>query len=229
MITKEMVRDGIRNGSIRFVANPHTGRGTVCKIGESWAYFGGEPTESMKPEEYLRLFPEQIIVDNVFNVLRECSEKMASCGLEDDYFETYLKDYAAGRKNYTAGYMDTLEERDRKLERLWAELEDVPMNPDTEEMEEQFLHFPAGTNREEIWEWFDERHSKGVAYLMHVGEAKDREVAQALHLISLCTECDSEHCAFNPEGICKLPFVTGKAPRLSDDGCDDFCYKDKEE
>ena len=53
--------------------------------------------------------------------------------------------------------------------------------------------FPAGTNREEVWEWFDERYSRGVAKLLLVGEPKDREVAQALFLTSLCCECDSEH------------------------------------
>ena len=39
------------------------------------------------------------------------------------------------------------------------------MNPETECIEEDFLHFPVGTNRMEIWHWFDEQHSIGVAYL----------------------------------------------------------------
>lgn len=34
--------------------------------------------------------------------------------------------------------------------------------------------FPAGTEREEIWHWFDERHPKGVAYLLY-GEEKNDE------------------------------------------------------
>lgn len=29
------------------------------------------------------------------------------------------------------------------------------------------MDFPAGTHREDIWHWFDERHSKGVTYLMY--------------------------------------------------------------
>ena len=41
------------------------------------------------------------------------------------------------------------------------------MNPETECMEAPFLDFPAGTPREDIWRWFDERHSKGVAYLLY--------------------------------------------------------------
>ncbi len=63
--------------------------------------------------------------------------------------------------------METLQDRDKKLEDLWQQLGDVPINPKTEHIEEPFLHFPAGTDREDIWHWFDERHSKGVAYLMY--------------------------------------------------------------
>lgn len=43
--------------------------------------------------------------------------------------------------------MATLQDRDAVLEALWKQLDDVPMNPETEELEAAFLHFPAGTNR----------------------------------------------------------------------------------
>lgn len=65
--------------------------------------------------------------------------------------------------------IDTLAERDVALKELWDAFGDVPMNPETECMEAPFLGFPAGTHREDIWRWFDERHSKGVAYLMYGG------------------------------------------------------------
>lgn len=63
--------------------------------------------------------------------------------------------------------MKTLRERDIELEKLWKQFEDLPMDPDTEKIEEPFLSFPAGTDREDIWHWFDERHSKGVVYLLY--------------------------------------------------------------
>lgn len=63
--------------------------------------------------------------------------------------------------------MKTLRERDIELEKLWKQFEDLPMDPDTEKIEEPFLIFPAGTDREDIWHWFDERHSKGVVYLLY--------------------------------------------------------------
>ena len=56
---------------------------------------------------------------------------------------------------------------DNDLKELWEMFGDVPMNPETECMEEAFLGFPAGTHREEIWHWFDKRYSKGVYALMY--------------------------------------------------------------
>ena len=55
---------------------------------------------------------------------------------------------------------------DSLLEDLWKTLTNVPMNPDTEDMEEDWFIFPKGTSREEIWYWFDEQHSKGIGWIM---------------------------------------------------------------
>lgn len=37
---------------------------------------------------------------------------------------------------------------------LWNHLGDVPINEDGE-IQESFLHFEAGTDREDIWHWFE--------------------------------------------------------------------------
>lgn len=58
-----------------------------------------------------------------------------------------------------------------EIEALWDGLTDVPMNPDTERIEEDYYIWPAGTYREDIWYWFDENYSKGVYWLMY---EKDR-------------------------------------------------------
>lgn len=39
---------------------------------------------------------------------------------------------------------------------LWNRLGDVPMNPDTEEIEAPWNGFWVGTNRERIWHWFED-------------------------------------------------------------------------
>ena len=63
--------------------------------------------------------------------------------------------------------LSTLKERDVILEKMWDLLEDVPMEPYTERLQESFCCFPVGTQKEEILHWFDDRHSKGVVYLMY--------------------------------------------------------------
>lgn len=68
--------------------------------------------------------------------------------------------------------IEPIRDRDEELEVLWERLGDIPMNPDTECIEEAFLWWNAGTHREEIWHWFDRRYSKGVAVLLY-GERED--------------------------------------------------------
>ncbi len=66
-----------------------------------------------------------------------------SRGLEEcfaDWEETYVKD-------------------------LWEELGEVPMNPETEEIEEPWKHFLPGTHREDIWHWFEKQFDISVAEL----------------------------------------------------------------
>lgn len=66
--------------------------------------------------------------------------------------DTATELYQTGCINHT-GYrairdgldeIETLAERDAKLESLWAEFGDVPMDPKTECMEAPFLDFPVG-------------------------------------------------------------------------------------
>lgn len=56
---------------------------------------------------------------------------------------------------------------DAKVEKLWDEFTDVPMNPETECIEEDFYIWKKGTFREDIWHWFDDNHSNGVYYLLY--------------------------------------------------------------
>lgn len=221
MITEDMVREGIRNGSVRFVRDPNMDHGTVCQIGDNWFCFGRLKAEELDPDEYVKATPEADVVGLICNTLDEFRKSGETFEDEYAYYEAYLNEQRAKA-------IPTLKERDKRLEQLWAEFADVPMDPETEEMEEPFLHFLVGTNREEIWHWFDERHSKGVVYLLYGTEPKYslKNMAPLVRAQSLCCECDSETCVFNPKGICMVPFVTGNAPGLSEDGCTDYCYKE---
>jgi hypothetical protein len=64
------------------------------------------------------------------------------------------------------------EPSDERMEELWSEFGDVPMDPETECMEAPFLNFPTGTHREIIWRWFDERHTGGVYSLLYPSAVK---------------------------------------------------------
>lgn len=77
---------------------------------------------------------------------------------------------------------DWQDENDEELETLWKEFGDVPMNQETECIEEDWRGWKAGTFREDIWHWFDERHSIGVAYLMYGGDSRKK----------ICSRCGSE-------------------------------------
>lgn len=49
-----------------------------------------------------------------------------------------------------------------KAKELWEQFGDIPIN-DNDEIEEPFLDFPVGTNRFEIWEWFEEKFNISIA------------------------------------------------------------------
>lgn len=64
---------------------------------------------------------------------------------------------------------------DKRLEELWDELTDVPVAEDTDMrtvLDEDWYGFAKGTDVEDIWRLFDERHSKGVYWLMYERDAK---------------------------------------------------------
>lgn len=105
-------------------------------------------------------------------------------GKEDAYIISALEQSTEKLVNFYAelGYEIKIEKkesavaaRDIALEILWDELMDVPMDPITEKIEQPFLHFPKGTDRTDIWHWFDTRHSKGVAYLVYGDNAEKGE------------------------------------------------------
>lgn len=60
---------------------------------------------------------------------------------------------------------------DEALEKMWDELEDVPVD-ENECIDIDWHGWSKGTHREEIWHWFDERYSKGFGWLMNERETK---------------------------------------------------------
>ena len=49
---------------------------------------------------------------------------------------------------------------------IWEKLGDIPVN-DNGEIEEPFLEFEVGTDREDIWHWIEEEYDVRVYDLMY--------------------------------------------------------------
>lgn len=58
---------------------------------------------------------------------------------------------------------------DENIEKLWRELTDIPFDENENDLvlSEDWFIFDKGTEREDIWHWFDDHHSKGVGWLMN--------------------------------------------------------------
>lgn len=89
MITKEMIKNGIDQGIIRFIVDPNMEHGTVCAIGDNWFYFGGKTAAEENPEEYIKNIPMEDIVLEVFDTLGELKTEFPD---EYLYYEYYLQE-----------------------------------------------------------------------------------------------------------------------------------------
>lgn len=56
----------------------------------------------------------------------------------------------------------------QESEKLWQIFGEIPID-NADAILEEFLGFPEGTDRIEIWHWFDENYPEGVAALMNGG------------------------------------------------------------
>lgn len=90
MITKAMIRDGIKSGKVGFVVDPNMDHGTVCKIGDCWFYFGGLEAEQENPDDYTAHVPQEDIIDEIFDVLDEFHQ-LDDFVDEYNYYEAVLR------------------------------------------------------------------------------------------------------------------------------------------
>lgn len=65
-------------------------------------------------------------------------------------------------------------ELDSFLEVLWSEFANVPVDEDGDTIDESFYIWSKGDDECDIWHWFDDRHSKGLAGgIMGLGKSED--------------------------------------------------------
>ena len=133
-----------------------------------------------------------------------------------------MKEQAAPTIEERAKKLMTIKAQDALLEEPWGRLEDVPMDPGSETLEEGFMDFPQGTDREDLWHWFDERYSKGIAHLLYRCDGVERtdQAAKLVYLKQLCFECETCDCTYNHDGECRYALVHERKPEITEeDGC----------
>lgn len=83
------------------------------------------------------------------------------------------------------------------VKELWDEFGNVPMDPETECIEEPWRGFEKGTNREEVWHWFEEKYGVSVADLMYHKYDELLQIINTLNLskgdVLLEAECVEEY------------------------------------
>lgn len=103
---------------------------------------------------FLRDIPYQELTD----VIRDVAEKFENIHKDSDWLE---QDFLSEIEKFAGKEIAVC---------LWEKFGDIPMNPDTEEIEIAWNGFNPGTNREDIWHWFEETFNVSVAEdLMRVG------------------------------------------------------------
>ncbi len=58
--------------------------------------------------------------------------------------------------------MNNIDKEMTLANKAWKELVDIPIDED-ENIESAFRHFPVGTNKFDIWHWFEEEFGISVA------------------------------------------------------------------
>lgn len=91
MITSKMISDGIGRRDVLFEIDPNMGTGTVCRIGDSWFYFGGQSAEGQNPDEYIKNTPTADVVREITDVLEDFRKDEAYTN-EYAYYEMFLRE-----------------------------------------------------------------------------------------------------------------------------------------
>ncbi|MDG1751927.1 MAG: hypothetical protein P8I03_09745 [Thalassotalea sp.] len=66
------------------------------------------------------------------------------------------------RENHVSGKQWAIDEPLKCAKCLWVHFGNTPIN-DNEELEDEFLHFEAGTDKFDVWHWFEEEFNLSIA------------------------------------------------------------------
>lgn len=125
---------------------------------------------------------EDYLKDNPNENIDDFAKFKASC-LEDSVINGYYFEY----HGMTYCVLD-----DEKIENLWDELEDVPFIENNKKelmLDKDWFIFSEKTEREDIWQWFDQHHTKGLGWLMNEYE---KEINKDLETLSMQNDSEDE-------------------------------------
>ena len=60
---------------------------------------------------------------------------------------------------------------DKNVEALWKEFQNVPVDRNGN-FKAAWYAFPKGSNKNDVYDWFNRHYSKGLSYLMEEGEER---------------------------------------------------------
>lgn len=150
-------------------------------------------------------------IENIIEITRLVVEHMCDKDIDCNSFPyTELKDYItelaekfeAIHTDSDWNELDYNEEITRFTNKalakeLWQRFGDVPMDPDTEEIEKEWNGFPAGTWREDIWHWFEETFNVSVAKDLMGMEDEDN---CSLGIYD-CATCNANKCCLRQNDL----------------------------
>lgn len=101
LITKEMVREGYKDGIVSLIKSPN-GDGIAARIGDGWIYFGGVTAEEHDSvESYTAAIPEETIIEAIFTTLHSFGvDGQFDPGLYDEYeyYAAVFKEHEKAKK-----------------------------------------------------------------------------------------------------------------------------------
>ena len=93
----------------------------------------------------------------------EC-DKEINGQISDGYFEDKNVDKIM---DLTHRDKDIVSMKKKKADELWEKFADIPIDPETERIEEPFTSFDIGTHKEKIWHWFEDTFDISVHELIY--------------------------------------------------------------
>lgn len=101
---------------------------------------------------------DQEFMEAEYDAIQEYCEYCGYCITADDF--EIVKSRGRGLEDSFIYWKDVY------VKDLWEEFGNIPINPNTEEIDEPWKHFLSGTHRKDIWHWFEEQFDISVAELM---------------------------------------------------------------